>query len=430
MSIAPVNQRPQLAHPREEEAAVGIYAASAQEHEPTDHHSMNEAAHVNCPTYDPPSPGWVRLQRTTLNICYNNTVPVATSSGPCQYCGAAIAKRAGAPTALDAVSTLYTAANAWTDPFSVAAGVVVGNGRVPYADNVALGLQMSGPAIVTYPVAELERDKGGPVVYGQELFVLPEPAPFYISNDPHGQRRWRLTCTRTEASVFLGLLLDVDTRPGTAVIIVYLNPVHTEHHRHPSLDGPATDAAGVAPAPPLDPNCFPPGPASHRAIRAILRLILKKLNVPHIRVAGLSPAFDMYVSGFNLSTGEIADAHDETLPAFCCTHVSEAGDETDNRNIWFNYLDTKTSAILKDLDFNGIAIGSTPITYANIQTLIEAFPYNAIRPSLTGAVRWSYAVMPSEQECSRVRRIIQRYCVTRPQGSHQWKAALTAALQP
>ena len=180
--------------------------------------------------------------------------------------------------------TLYSTANAWTDPFSVAAGIVVGNGRVPYADNVAVGLQISGPAIVTYPVAELERDKGGPVVYGQEIFVLPEPAPFYISNDPHGQRRWKLTCTRTEAAVFLGILLDVDTRPGTAVIIVYLNPVHTEHHRHPALGGLTVDGGHNAVPPPLDPACFPSGPASHQVIRAILRVILTKssLNVAQI----------------------------------------------------------------------------------------------------------------------------------------------------
>ena len=263
-----------------------VYAASAQEHEPTDHHSMNEAAHINCPTYDPPSPGWVRLQRTTLNICYNNTVPVATSSGPCQYCGAAIAKRAGAPTALDAVSTLYTAANAWTDPFSVAAGLwsVTAGCRTPTTSPWGCkcrARQLSPILWLSWSATRAGRS------YTGRAFCAAPSAPFYISNDPHGQRRWRLTCTRTEASVFLGLLLDVDTRPGTAVIIVYLNPVHTEHHRHPSLDGPATDAAGVAPAPPLDPNCFPPGPASHRAIRAILRHILRILTKSSLETVAL-----------------------------------------------------------------------------------------------------------------------------------------------
>ena len=78
----------------------------------------------------------------------------------------------------------------------------------------------------------------------------------------------------------------------------------------------------------------------------------------------------------------------------------------------------------------GIKIAGTYVTRATVKTLVEAFPYDAIRPELGGDAQWENAVMRTEEQCLCVRRVVQQYCATRPQGSHQWKAALTAALQP
>ena len=245
------------------------------------------ATAVNCPTYDAPSPGWGTIEAVARTRADANTVPVATTLGPCQCGGIAVATRSGEETALNGASTLHSEARVWANAHAVAAGVVVANGRVPYADGVAVALQIAGPATVTYPAEELAREHGGPLQYGTRLYVLPEQAPFYVRHDPHASRRWKLTTKRSNLAVFVGHLLDIDPRQSSATVVVYLSPIHTEHYTPEPL-GPAA----AAPAPtPDDPLRFPPGPASHLAIRKILRCILTTWRLES-DMAGLNVSLD------------------------------------------------------------------------------------------------------------------------------------------